>query len=124
MATNHDFESPLTLMMNITGAAGRKLPATNEWNRASADVKTMALSHVAGLKAKIAELQAMAQNLEHLAEHCHGNERPDCPILADLAERTATAVAEQRSQAPHRPPRFGVDTPASLHHRAATLTHS
>lgn len=93
-------------------------------DRASADVKAMALSHVAGLKAKIAELQAMAQNLEHLAEHCHGNDRPDCPILADLAERTAAAVAEQRSQAPHRPPRFGVDTPASLHHRAATVTHS
>lgn len=124
MATNHDFESPLTLMMNITGAAGRMLPATNEWNRASADVKAMAISHVAGLKAKIAELQAMAQNLELLAEHCHGNDRSNCPILADLAERTAAAVAEQRSQAPHRPPRFGIDTPASSRHRAATVTHS
>lgn len=91
-------------------------------DRASADVKAMALSHAAGLKAKIAELQAMAQTLEHLADHCHGNDRPDCPILADLAE--PSAAAEQRSQAPHRTPRFGVDTPASSRHRAATVTRS
>ena len=91
-------------------------------DRASADVKAMALSHVAGLKAKIAELQAMAQTLEQLANHCHGNDRPDCPIIADLAEPTATT--QQRSQAPHRTPRFGVDTPASSRHRAAPMTHS
>lgn len=93
-------------------------------DRASADVKAMALSHVAGLNAKIAELQAMAQTLGHLADHCHGNDRPDCPILADLAERTAAAAAEQRSQAPHRAPRFGFDTPASSHHRAAMAAPS
>ncbi len=93
-------------------------------DRASADVKAMAHSHVAGLKAKIAELQAMAHMLEHLADQCHGNDRPDCPIISDLAERTAEAVAEQRSQAPHRAPRFGVDTPASSRNRAATVTHS
>lgn len=74
--------------------------------RASSAVKTMALAHVAGLKTKIAELQAMTQTLEHLANHCQGNDRPDCPIIEDLAERTAPA-AEQRSQAPHRTPRFG-----------------
>ncbi len=55
-------------------------------DRASADVKAMALAHVAELQAKIAELQAMAQTLNHLADHCHGNDRPDCPILAELAE--------------------------------------
>jgi len=93
-------------------------------DRASADVKAMALSHVAGLKAKIAELQAMAQTLEHLAHHCHGNDRPDCPILADLAERTAAAALEQRSQAPHRTPRFGIDTPASSRKRVATAARS
>lgn len=94
-------------------------------DRASADVKAMALSHVAGLKAKIAELQAMAQTLEHLADHCHGNDRPDCPILADLAEPAAAAAAEQqRLQTPPKTPRFGVDTPASSRHRAATVTRS
>ncbi|NDP60924.1 MAG: Cu(I)-responsive transcriptional regulator [Oxalobacteraceae bacterium] len=74
-------------------------------DRASADVKAMALAHVTGLKAKIAELQAMAQTLEHLANHCHGNDRPDCPILADLAE--PAAAAQQRSTAQQRTPRFG-----------------
>jgi MerR family copper efflux transcriptional regulator len=54
--------------------------------RASADVKAMALSHVAGLKAKIAELQEMTRTLEHLATHCHGDDRPDCPIIEDLAD--------------------------------------
>ena len=85
--------------------------------RASADVRAMALSHAAGLRAKIAELQSMAQTLEHLADHCHGNDRPDCPILADLAEPT-TAV-ESNSPASPRASRFGIDTPASSRHRAA-----
>ena len=87
-------------------------------DRASADVKAMALSHVAGLKTKIAELQAMVQTREHLADHCPGTDRPECPIIADLAERTGAAAAEQRSQAPHRTPRFGFDTPASSRNRA------
>ncbi|MDI1245807.1 MAG: Cu(I)-responsive transcriptional regulator [Rhodoferax sp.] len=86
--------------------------------RASSDVKEMALAHAAGLKAKIAELQAMVQTLEHLANHCHGDDRPDCPIIDNLAERTAAAAAEQGSQAPHKTPRFGVDTPASSRNRA------
>lgn len=54
-------------------------------SRASADVKAVALAHVAALKARVAELQSMAQTLEHLAAHCHGDNRPDCPILQDLA---------------------------------------
>ena len=93
-------------------------------DRASADVKAMALSHAAGLNAKIAELQAMAQTLEHLADHCHGNDRPDCPILADLAEPTAAASTEQRSKTPHKALRFGVNRPASSRHRATRVTHS
>lgn len=86
--------------------------------RASSDVKTMALAHVAGLKTKIAELQAMVQTLEHLADHCHGNDRPDCPIIEGLAESTIAAVAEPRARASPRTPRFGVDTPASPRNRA------
>ncbi len=53
--------------------------------RASADVKRMALAHVAALDAKAAELQAMSRTLRHLAECCHGNDRPQCPIIDDLA---------------------------------------
>lgn len=85
--------------------------------RASADVKSLALTHAQALKAKIAELETMAHTLEHLAAHCHGNERPDCPILADLAE-PAVAV-EQPPMAAHRAPRFGLDTPASSRQRIA-----
>ncbi len=53
--------------------------------RASADVKRLAQQHVAALDAKIAEMQAMRRALAGLAEHCHGDHRPDCPILDDLS---------------------------------------
>lgn len=53
--------------------------------RASAEVKRIALEHVAELEAKIAELRAMSDTLTELARACHGDERPDCPILRDLA---------------------------------------
>lgn len=88
-------------------------------DRASAHVKEMAVAHVAGLRTKIAELQAMAQTLEHLSDHCHGNDHPDCPILADLAEQTDREIAEPRLQTRHKTPRFGVDTPASSRHRVS-----
>ena len=53
-------------------------------HRASSEVRRLALGHVDTLKAKIEELSGMVQTLEHLASHCHGDERPDCPILDDL----------------------------------------
>ena len=56
--------------------------------RASADVKKLALKHVADLDARIAEMQAMRKTLLDLADHCHGDHRPDCPILEDLARDT------------------------------------
>jgi MerR family copper efflux transcriptional regulator len=54
--------------------------------RPSAAVKAIALKHIDELTQKIAELQAMRRTLQHLAEACHGDGRPDCPILDDLAE--------------------------------------
>jgi len=53
--------------------------------RASADVKRIALAHVADLERRIAEMEAMKQTLQHLANCCQGNSRPDCPILTELA---------------------------------------
>ena len=53
--------------------------------RSSAAVKKIARTHVEELKRKVAELQDMVSTLEHLAHHCHGDHRPDCPILDDLA---------------------------------------
>ena len=52
--------------------------------RASADVKHLAEAQVAALEARIAEMQAMQATLRHLVHACAGNERPDCPILADF----------------------------------------
>ena len=53
-------------------------------SRSSAAVKRVAGKHLADLQRKIAELQAMAQTLQHLVRHCHGDHRPDCPILDEL----------------------------------------
>lgn len=53
--------------------------------RASADVKRIALAHVADLERRIAEMEAMRQTLAQLAHCCQGNHRPDCPILTELA---------------------------------------
>lgn len=55
--------------------------------RASSDVKLLAMKHVEELDAKITELQAMRRTLVDLAKHCHGDHRPDCPILDDLARK-------------------------------------
>lgn len=53
--------------------------------RSSAEVKQLAQAHVRDLSQRIAEMQAMQRTLESLARHCHGDHRPDCPILDDLA---------------------------------------
>ena len=58
-------------------------------DRHSADVKRLALAHVAELPQKIRELEDMASTLETLAACCHGNDRPDCPILSELEAPTA-----------------------------------
>jgi Cu(I)-responsive transcriptional regulator len=55
-------------------------------HRSSATVKTLASRHLANLAKNIAELEAMSRTLAHLAENCHGDDRPDCPILEDLAQ--------------------------------------
>ena len=48
-------------------------------------VKQLALEHIRELEEKIEEMRAMKATLEHLAKHCHGDDRPDCPILEGLA---------------------------------------
>lgn len=55
-------------------------------SRSSASVKRIAGKHLEELRRKIAELNSMVGTLEHLVHHCHGDHRPDCPILEDLAE--------------------------------------
>lgn len=53
--------------------------------RASANVKQIAQRHVDELQARIEAMEAMRRTLHNLLHHCHGDERPDCPILDDLA---------------------------------------
>ena len=69
-------------------AIRRLLALWQDRSRTSQDVKRIALDTVADLRRKMAELEAMARSLEHLAVHCRGDERPDCPIIDDLADRT------------------------------------
>lgn len=54
--------------------------------RSSAKVKALALEHIAELEQKIAEMHAMKTELQHLVHGCHGDHRPDCPILDGLAK--------------------------------------
>ncbi|ORE97536.1 Cu(I)-responsive transcriptional regulator [Aurantimonas sp. 22II-16-19i] len=53
--------------------------------RASADVKRLALAHVEELEKRMRELGEIVSTLRHLAEHCHGDGRPDCPIIGSLS---------------------------------------
>lgn len=54
-------------------------------DRASADVRRIAQGHVAEVERKIVELEAIRRTLQSLIERCHGDDRPDCPILDGLA---------------------------------------
>ncbi len=61
----------------------------NDRSRASADVRALALGHAAALETRVRALQDMIRAIRHLAEHCHGDERPECPILEELATGAA-----------------------------------
>lgn len=63
---------------------GGLLALYRDRRRASRDVKRLALAHVAELDRKIAELTAIRDTIADLAERCHGDQRPQCPILDAL----------------------------------------
>jgi MerR family transcriptional regulator, copper efflux regulator len=67
----------------------RLLALWRDRGRASAEVRRIALGHVAALEEKARSLNAMADSLRHLAQHCHGDDRPDCPILDELEGKAA-----------------------------------
>lgn len=56
-------------------------------NRASSDVKEIAKTHLAEIERKIAELQSLRDTLSDLVQSCHGDDRPNCPIINDLARK-------------------------------------
>lgn len=70
-------------------------------HRSSAEVKALAVEHIQHLCEKVAQLEEMIATLRHLAERCSDDDRPDCPILQDLAEGR-----HGKSDAPES--RFGV----------------
>jgi MerR family copper efflux transcriptional regulator len=85
-------------------AIGKLMALWQDRSRASAEVKGLAEQHIADLQTKIAEMAAMVRTLEHLAAHCHGDARPDCPILDDLASDDGTHEPRQQGSE-RKPPR-------------------
>ena len=71
---------------------GRQLMALyRDKGRASHDVREIAKSHVKVIEEKVRELESMRATLQKLIHACHGDERPDCPILDDMAGAAAEA---------------------------------
>jgi MerR family copper efflux transcriptional regulator len=64
--------------------------------RPSREVKAIANRHVADLDKRVAEMKAMADTLRHLAHCCAGDDRPDCPILADLTQGATPTEGKTR----------------------------
>jgi len=64
---------------------GALLALWHDSARASAEVKALAADHVREIDRKLAELKSMRRTLVDLMDRCHGDDRPDCPILDDLA---------------------------------------
>ncbi len=85
---------------------GELLTLWQDRGRASKDVRALAKRHIGDLERKIAEMQAMKRTLEKLAQACHGDERPDCPILDDLAQadQVSAMACAQSSTATSRAP--------------------
>ncbi|MFD2648954.1 Cu(I)-responsive transcriptional regulator [Devosia albogilva] len=69
---------------------GTLLGLWRDKSRASAEVRDIAQAHIAELETRIAELEGMRRTLQHLVHCCSGDNRPDCPILDDLAGETQT----------------------------------
>ena len=63
----------------------RLLSLYDDQSRSSADVKALAVRKIAQIDAKITDLQSLRATLGQLAASCHGDTRPDCPIIDDLA---------------------------------------
>jgi len=68
--------------------------------RPSRQVKALAQAHIEELDAKLNELQAMKASLQHLVHCCHGDDRPDCPIIESLSQDQKTPQALGRKVHP------------------------
>lgn len=64
---------------------GNLLELWGDKDRSSADVKALALEHISEVEQRIKELETIRRTLIDLTDRCHGDDRPECPILDDLA---------------------------------------
>lgn len=64
---------------------GALLDLWRDQNRSSAEVKRLTEHHVVEIENRISELTTMRETLKSLAKRCHGDDRPDCPILDEFA---------------------------------------
>lgn len=76
----------------------RLLSLWRDRERPSREVKAIADKHIADLETRIAEMQAMVGTLRHLSHCCAGDDRPDCPILADLTGGTAPSEPRPKTR--------------------------
>lgn len=74
---------------------GNLLALWRDRNRVSADVKAVALRHIEEVEKRIAELESIRRTLVDLTHRCHGDDRPGCPILDDLASVGALPEASE-----------------------------
>ena len=75
-------------------AVSELLALYRDKRRASADVKAITERHIFAIERKIAELGSLRLTLKHLADHCHGDDRPECPILAQLERGYAGTLTD------------------------------
>lgn len=94
---------------------GDLLSLWQDTGRASADVKSIAMGHVDELNQRIVELTEMRDTLAGLAQSCHGDDRPDCPILQTLGSAPEHVhgehCAHQHDKDAHQPRGKAVDQP-------------
>jgi MerR family copper efflux transcriptional regulator len=83
--------------------------------RPSRQVKALAEAHIHELEQKAQELLAMKTTLEHLVHCCHGDDRPECPILEGLAASNAPAPMPARGKARAKPKTAGLRIGRSNH---------
>lgn len=89
-------------------------------DRSSAQVKALAQSHVDELNQRIGELVAMRDTLSHLAKHCHGDDRPDCPILEGIAAAGLSSAPNPKADGSSEGASPCAHEPAALAQGAAT----
>ncbi len=77
---------------------GVLLALWSDKERPSREVKRLAETHIADLERRIREMRVVMKTLRRLAQHCHGDERSDCPILDDLARPRAERVKRSPRQ--------------------------